>query len=139
MHKNGCLGVNAPCGCSGKRQRALTPPEELDGCLATAITIFHITRIVSQVLLFQRVNSEGNGHFLFTKMFFDHSAKTNKQTTTKTTLQCLAVVNVINAVEFDVRTNTCEWASSQVPGCNNHRFSDYKYLQAASFCTTSVS
>lgn len=43
---------------SGKRQRALTPPEELESGLATAVSIFHITGIISQVLLLQRVNSQ---------------------------------------------------------------------------------
>lgn len=62
----------------GERQRALTPLEELDGSLASAVTVFHITGIISQVLLLQRVNSQRNGHFLLTKMLLDHPATQRK-------------------------------------------------------------
>lgn len=80
MQRPGCRGVTTPRGFSGKRQRALTPSEELDGGLATAITILHITGIIAQVLLLQGVNCQGNGHFLLTKMLLDNPARqTNKR------------------------------------------------------------
>lgn len=75
MQRPGCRGVTTPRGFSGKRQRALTPSEELDGGLATAITILHITGIIAQVLLLQGVNCQGNGHFLLTKMLLDNPAR----------------------------------------------------------------
>lgn len=57
------------------RQRALTPPEQLDGGLATAVAIFHITGIISQVLLLQGVDGQRNGHLLLSQMLLDHPAK----------------------------------------------------------------
>lgn len=76
---------------SGRRdkcQGALTPPEELNGSLPTTVAVFHITRIVSQVLLLQGAYSQGNGHFLLAKMLLDDPAtrgkkQKNKATTTR--------------------------------------------------------
>lgn len=70
-------------GCRDKCQGALTPPEELNGSLAATVTVLHITRIVSQVLLLQGAYSQGNGHFLLAKMLLHDPATTNKQTKKK--------------------------------------------------------
>lgn len=80
------LPGKAKCGGeikSGRRdkcQGALTPPEELDGGLPTTVAVFHITRIVSQVLLLQGAYSQGNGHFLLAKMLLDDPATRGKKT-----------------------------------------------------------
>lgn len=75
--------LDGPQGCTGKRQRALTPPEELDGSLTAAVTIFHITGIIPQVVLLQGVNSQGNGHFLLTQMLLDNPARQTNQKLTQ--------------------------------------------------------
>lgn len=64
---------------SDQSQRALTAPEELNGGVTSAITIFHITGIIPQVFLLYGANSQGNCHFLLTEVLLEDPARPTKQ------------------------------------------------------------
>lgn len=64
---------------SDQSQRALTAPEELNGGVTSAITIFNITGVIPQVVLLYRANSQGNRHFLLAEMLLDDPAQPTKQ------------------------------------------------------------
>lgn len=98
------------CKNTARRQRALTPSEELDGRLASAVPVLHITGIIPQVLLLQRVDSQGNGHFLFTEVLFDNPATQNKQK--KHLVNCLwdgASSPFFSYVLCTTTCNQCNW------------------------------
>lgn len=63
---------------SDESQRALTSPEELNGGVTSAITIFHITGIIPQVFLLYGANSQGNCYFLLTEVLLEDPARPTK-------------------------------------------------------------
>lgn len=77
--KNYLYGNEMQGFASIQSQRGLTAPEELNGGVTSAITIFHITGIIPQVLLLYGANSQGNGHFLLTEVLLDNPARPTKQ------------------------------------------------------------
>lgn len=73
------LGNKMQSFSGDQSQRALTAPEELNGGVTSAITVFNITGIIPQVLLLYGANSQGNRHFLLAEMFLDDPAGPRKQ------------------------------------------------------------
>lgn len=63
---------------SDQSQRALTAPQELNGGVTSAITIFHITGIVPKVFLLYGADGQGNCHLLLTKVLLEHSERSTK-------------------------------------------------------------
>lgn len=76
--KSAYWGRNLKDWCD-KCKRALTAPQELNGSLTTTVTVLHITRVIPQIFFLYGANSQGNGHFLLTKMLSDNPARPTKQ------------------------------------------------------------
>lgn len=101
---------------SDQSQRALTAPEELNGGVTSAITVFNITGIIPQVLLLYGANSQGNCHFLLAEMLLDDPARPTKQDWKLT--EASAVCFSFTVRKQCVWMRRCVWMETQEEAMN---------------------
>lgn len=93
---------------SDQSQRALTAPEELNGGVTSAITIFHITGIIPQVVLLYGANSQGNCHFLLTEVLPEDPARPTKQEWITTEASDVRL-SLLSGTSVDECVGVCIW------------------------------